>query len=436
MNIREEIIDRMLRILKQFSRKLKIAIYLPIIIEELKAKRPTSYRNVKELKKIYALCTSAKLRANQRGEMESLLTNNEQEMTQLILFTPYMQCLKRTVLFVVVFLFSPQESKQVAMIQEEPADLESQCAVILQRSIDYEDDILSVAKDNIELILPSLVNTIDHVELLQQIIDLQVRTTPKQLREREIGLRNADMLIAQTQEEIKSKAYIYIYIYIYISFSYSFVTMNNNYTLPEELRGSIEDETSKHEEMIKKCQDEIAELNLLIDDTRRKHRAELDREMNRYETKLRGLRDDVIEEKHNLDVQLDANEGLVEQLIQADLEREKSLRYYCVKSEKRYIAAQCEYDRDLNKLNELKETLEMQLRVTKTHFEILKNEYDVQSVLFRNLKKERELAMMQAFAEQLDNFEKNRAARIIQRTWRSYHERCLSSKKKKKKKNK
>ncbi|XP_031780594.1 myosin-10 [Nasonia vitripennis] len=374
MNIREEIIDRMLRILKQFTRKLKIAIYLPIIIEQLKTKRPASYRNVKEFRKLYTLCTSAKLEANQQGEMESLLTNNE--------------------------------SKQVATIQEEPADLESQCAVILQRLIDYEDDILSVAKDNIELILPSLVNTINRVELLEQIVDLQVRTTPKQLREREIGLRNADTLIAQTQEEIQT------------------------------LRSSIEEETSKHEETIKKCQDEIAELNLLIDDRRRKHRAELERQMNRYETKLRGLRDDIIDEKHNLDLQLYANEGLMEQLIQADLEREKSLRNYCVKSERKRIAARCAYDRDLKKLNELKETLEMQLRVTKTHFEISKNEYDVQSVLFTNLKKQRELAMMQAFAEQLDNFEKNRAARIIQRTWRAYHERCISSKKRKKKKNK
>lgn len=51
-------------------------------------------------------------------------------------------------------------------------------------------------------------------------------------------------------------------------------------------------------------------------------------ERNRYETKLRGLRDDIIEEKHNLDVQLHANEQLMEKLIQADLEREKSLRNY------------------------------------------------------------------------------------------------------------
>lgn len=61
----------------------------------------------------------------------------------------------------------------------------------------------------------------------------------------------------------------------------------------------------------------------------------------------------------------------------------------------------------------------------------MQNEYEVQSVLYLNLKKERELAMMQAFAEQLDNFEKNRAARIIQRTWRAYHERVAAKQKKK-----
>lgn len=74
-----------------------------------------------------------------------------------------------------------------------------------QRLIEYEDDILLAVKDNFDLILPVFVNAINHVELLQQIMDLQVRTTPKQLREREIELRNADILITRTQDEIKSK---------------------------------------------------------------------------------------------------------------------------------------------------------------------------------------------------------------------------------------
>lgn len=46
-----------------------------MIIERLKSKRVSSYRNVKEFRKIYTMCTSEKLEANQQGEIENS-TNN------------------------------------------------------------------------------------------------------------------------------------------------------------------------------------------------------------------------------------------------------------------------------------------------------------------------------------------------------------------------
>lgn len=38
-------------------------------------------------------------------------------------------------------------------------------------------------------------------------------------------------------------------------------------------------------------------------------------------------------------------------------------------------------------------------------------------------KREREIAMMKVFNEKLEVFKRNRSARVIQRTWKAYHER-------------
>lgn len=52
------------------------------------------------------------------------------------------------------------------------------------------------------------------------------------------------------------------------------------------------------------------------------------------------------------------------------------------------------------------------------------------------MKEEKEEALMKAFAEKIENFSKNRAAKIIQKTWREYRVRMSSKRKKKSKKNK
>ncbi|XP_011500115.1 PREDICTED: uncharacterized protein LOC105363984 [Ceratosolen solmsi marchali] len=186
--------------------------------------------------------------------------------------------------------------------------------------------------------------------------------------------------------------------------------------------------------MVKESQDELIKLKLVIEEIKNKRNEELDREMNSYKTRLRRLRDDIVEKENNLNNQLEAHEAVLEKLMQVNVEQEDILREYCKEAERKCLVARDVYDRDLSKLNELKETLEMQLSATSNHYNSLKNECDEQNTLFMKLKKEREFAMMQAFAQRMANFEKNRAARIIQRTWRAYYERKLSRKKKRSRK--
>ena len=52
------------------------------------------------------------------------------------------------------------------------------------------------------------------------------------------------------------------------------------------------------------------------------------------------------------------------------------------------------------------------------------------------MKEEKEAVLMRVFAEQLENFSKNRAAKIIQRAWRASFARIMALKKKKKSKRK
>ena len=59
----------------------------------------------------------------------------------------------------------------------------------------------------------------------------------------------------------------------------------------------------------------------------------------------------------------------------------------------------------------------------------------MQRELYIQFKKEREIALMIAFTKQLDLLRRNRAAKIIQRTWKAYFER-ISLKKRRKTKRK
>lgn len=54
-----------------------------------------------------------------------------------------------------------------------------------------------------------------------------------------------------------------------------------------------------------------------------------------------------------------------------------------------------------------------------------------QNELYVRLKEEQEKEIMIAFLERMKHFQQNRAAKIIQKTWRLYHERQLLKRKKK-----
>lgn len=70
---------------------------------------------------------------------------------------------------------------------------------------EFQNETLSILNDSFDEISPNLRNIVYHVDLLKQIVERQMKTTPKLERERKLELRNAETLIAITQEEIESK---------------------------------------------------------------------------------------------------------------------------------------------------------------------------------------------------------------------------------------
>ncbi|XP_014217413.1 IQ domain-containing protein D-like [Copidosoma floridanum] len=243
---------------------------------------------------------------------------------------------------------------------------------------------------------------VDRVGLLRGIAEHRMKLTPDQLRARKVELRNAEATIIELSERIES------------------------------LETSYAEETLRYESAMEKSRGEIADLSVTISETEERRGKEFERKIKNCEARLLVLVSDAREDASNAENQLRAHERMLDELTRVHLEQEKLLREQCKVTENKRQAARKAYDEDLTALNELRDKLAEQLRSVAASYETLKNEHDALADLHARLKSERELAIMRVFAEQLEHFEKSRAARLIQRTWRAYRQRAQAARKKKK----
>ncbi|XP_074106890.1 uncharacterized protein LOC141532454 [Cotesia typhae] len=106
------------------------------------------------------------------------------------------------------------------------------------------------------------------------------------------------------------------------------------------------------------------------------------------------------------------------------------------KAEQDYLEILSKYDKDVGMIYRTMESLIEESNILEIRLKILEDKVSIQKIEYEELKNEREMAISEAFAETLNNFKRNRAARIIQRGWRGYLEHQLLKKKKKSKKKK
>ncbi|KAL7295899.1 hypothetical protein TKK_0010941 [Trichogramma kaykai] len=360
MEIRELAIDRMDRILRRFSRKLEIAISIPVLLEQKVLKDLLSRR---EYEALVQLC--AKSRSD--DDIESSCDHGK-----------------------AVVALGVTNHRSTKLLD---------WAVVLESLSQHEDRILECIDK--QTLSEDAVAIIDRLGRLRQLLEWQMKSTPRQVRARKIDLRNAVSSIESVRQRISS--------------------------LEEE----FEEETAQYRQIVDDAQMDIDRLSSQIDKLAEQHRSKLRHEVHHFELALRDSKEDALGQENSLANQLRAHRVMLDELRAADLTQENELRQQCLIKEKANIAARRAYDDDLSKLHELKEALEKQLRLTDQHFNALEEEYRLQTEQYERLKRERELATMQAFADRLRNFERQRAARIIQRAWRQHLQRVLSAKKKK-----
>ncbi|XP_043278273.1 dynein regulatory complex protein 10-like isoform X2 [Venturia canescens] len=118
------------------------------------------------------------------------------------------------------------------------------------------------------------------------------------------------------------------------------------------------------------------------------------------------------------------------------MRKERDLYKRRSKSEAEYLKVLANYDKNVGALHHRMENLTDRCNQLTERLKIFQEELAIQKLRYVELKEERELIILKAFTENLENFKHNRAARIIQRFWRNYYERWSMRKKKKSKKKK
>ncbi|XP_036145302.1 uncharacterized protein LOC105828955 isoform X2 [Monomorium pharaonis] len=139
--------------------------------------------------------------------------------------------------------------------------------------------------------------------------------------------------------------------------------------------------------------------------------------------------------KKVLQSEIDLTKRKLQDIIEFNAEAEKKLFDICAEIEREYVAVLAKYDCDISACHALTEKLSKDNEVIKAEIKEMEDQLVMQRELYTQFKKEQEIAMMKAFAEKLEFFRRNRAAKIIQRTWRAYFER-ISLKKRRKTKRK
>ncbi|XP_076249286.1 uncharacterized protein LOC143188747 [Calliopsis andreniformis] len=120
-------------------------------------------------------------------------------------------------------------------------------------------------------------------------------------------------------------------------------------------------------------------------------------------------------------------------IIEAQHLKENYLYKKRSETKQRCLDQLAKYDNKIGTLYNYKTSLLQDKNITEKEYNIIQNQLIDQRVLYDRLKEEREVMMMKVFSAKLEIFRRNRAAKIIQRQWRSYCMRILLKKKKSRK---
>ncbi|KYM87833.1 hypothetical protein ALC53_03268 [Atta colombica] len=287
-----------------------------------------------------------------------------------------------------------------------------------------EQEDITISITRMEKLLTSLTNRIkesikkcgvDDSSLLQEIIDLiellkkfvisRMKKTPNVESMHAINLHDCRTKIAEVLAEL------------------------------EALQEMSEEQNSSSEIFLRDiviCVNDEEEIMQSIKET---SEVEIPKEIEESMREMMNVREREETRRKILQSEIDSAERRLHNITEFNATSEKKLFDICANIEQQYIALLAKYDCDIGASHALTEELSKNNEIIKGKIKEMEDQLIVQRELYIQFKKQREIALMIAFTKQLDLLRRNRAAKIIQRTWKAYFER-ISLKKRRKTKRK
>ncbi|XP_043664034.1 nucleoporin GLE1 isoform X1 [Vespula pensylvanica] len=277
-------------------------------------------------------------------------------------------------------------------------DLHAQYEIAIQRMVNLLVEFTKKIKAMKCLTLEKLI---DELNIFKILIEKEMRTTPMIRKTYEIKIRTCQKDLKMAVKDV------------------------------DALRCSLEEEILKFNEFKEETIIDIAKeesISRSITEMAKKKMAE---QIEKSEHEIMRICKEHQNKMELLRTEIDSFDEKIKLINAENATREKDLRTTRLKVQNKAIEVLAKYDRVIGTKYKLLEELTTTNNALKEEQEELRTRLMDQNELYVRLKEEQEKEIMIAFLERMKHFQQNRAAKIIQKTWRSYHERQLLKRKKK-----
>ncbi|XP_043496809.1 dynein regulatory complex protein 10 isoform X1 [Polistes fuscatus] len=277
-------------------------------------------------------------------------------------------------------------------------DLHAQNEIAIQRMV----QLFTEFTKKIEAMgYSTLTKLIDELNLFKILIEKEMRTTPMIERMNKIKIRSYKDNLKMAEKDV------------------------------ELLRRSLEEETLNFKKFKEETVIDIAKEESIIRSIKKMAENKMAEEIKKSEYKRKATSKEYKNKMELLQAEIVSFDEKIKSINDENAAREKELQAIRSQIQNKSIDLLAQYDRVINTKNQLLEKLKIQNDVLKKEQHELHTHLISQNELYNNLKEEQEKSIATAFLERVTNFKQNRAAKIIQRTWRSYRERQLLKRKRK-----
>lgn len=277
-------------------------------------------------------------------------------------------------------------------------DLHAQNEIAIQRMVQLFTEFTKKIEAMGYLTLTKLI---DDLNLFKILIEKEMRTTPMIERMKKIKIRSYEKDLKMAEKDI------------------------------ELLHRSLEEETLNCKKFKEEMIIDIAKEESIIRSIIKMAENKMAEEIKKSEYKMMATCKEYQNKMELLEAEIVSFDEKIKLINAENAAREKELQAIRSQKQNKSIELLAQYDRVIGTKHQLLEKLKIKNNILKEEQHELHTRFISQNELYNNLKEEQEKLIATAFLEIVTNFKQNHAAKIIQRTWRSYRERQLMKRKKK-----